>query len=510
VTAVALIACAVAVASAAGFDPDSDFAGTRSTILPRVTPGRGATLVDVGGATVGRPIAPGFVGLSLEYSAIEPYAGANPSAIDPVVVQLIRNLAPGQSPVLRIGGDSTDWAWWRAPHMRKPAGIRIELGARFGSVLAALSRALHARLILGINLEVDSPRIAAIEAARLIHSVGLGSVQALELGNEPELYGRWPWFVRHHRRVMARAAGYDIRAYGADFRRIARVLPGVALAGPALGGPLWIHRVGEFISQAPRLALVTVHAYPLQHCYTPLGSATYPTILHLLADAASRSLAQRFVPTVRLVRAHGLSVRVDEINSVSCGGAPGISNTFASALWALDTLFALARAGVDGVNVHTFRDSTYRLFGTQHSGGRWRANVAPEYYGLLLFARAAPAGSRLLRVTGGSPGIRVWATRGRDGVVRVVLINDTSHTRVVVVGGHRASAKAAYQALRGPGLRATGGISLGGVGFGPNTETGILPPPRPVFVRPTGGRYVLRLPGPTAEMLTIPAGSRPA
>ena len=59
----------------------------------------------------GRPVRPGFVGVSLEYTALEAYAGRDPLAVNPVLVRLIRNLAPGQAPVLRIGGDSTDRTW---------------------------------------------------------------------------------------------------------------------------------------------------------------------------------------------------------------------------------------------------------------------------------------------------------------------------------------------------------------------------------------------------------------
>ncbi len=50
------------------------------------------------------------------------------------------------------------------------------------------------------------------------------------------------------------------------------------------------------------------------------------------------------------------------MNSVTGGGAKGVSNTFASALWALDTLFELAQAGVSGVNVHTFPSAQYALY----------------------------------------------------------------------------------------------------------------------------------------------------
>ena len=54
---------------------------------------RGPIVLAVGGPTTTQAIAPGFLGLSLEYWALPGYAGSNPSAVDPVFVQLIRNLA---------------------------------------------------------------------------------------------------------------------------------------------------------------------------------------------------------------------------------------------------------------------------------------------------------------------------------------------------------------------------------------------------------------------------------
>jgi hypothetical protein len=268
--------------------------------------------------------------------------------------------------------------------------------------------------------------------------------------------------------------------------------------------------VGAFIATEPRLSLVTVHTYPLQRCYTPLVSMTYPTIDHLLAGEASRGLAGKLAATARTAHAHGLPVRVDEINTVSCGGARGVSNTFASALWALDTMFSLAGAGVDGVNVHTYQSATYRLFKLERGRDSWRAAVAPEYYGLLLFAQAAPSGSRLLRVSGGAAAVRAWATRERDGTIHIVVINDdTARSHVVVIRGLADDDPAAYEALRARGARATGGISLGGASFGALSDSGVLPPARRIVARPVGGAYVLRLSAASAVMLTVPSG-RPA
>lgn len=92
-----------------------------------------------------------------------------------------------------------------------------------------------------------------------------------------------------------------------------------------------------------------------------------------------------------------------------------MSNVFASALWALDAAFQMARVGVDGVNFHTFPGARYELFSFKRRHRRWRGFVAPEYYGLLTFAEAAPPGSSLLRVSGSLGNVRAWATRAPEG-----------------------------------------------------------------------------------------------
>ena len=52
--------------------------------------------------------------------------------------------------------------------------------------------------------------------------------------------------------------------------------------------------------------------------------------------------------------------------------------------------------------------------------------MQPDYYGLMMFVRAAPPGSRLLKISGSSSGLKVWATRALDGTVRIALINENS------------------------------------------------------------------------------------
>ena len=181
-----------------------------------------AAVLTVGGPATGRPIPPGFLGLSLEYSAIPAYAGTNPSAIDPVFVQLIRNLAGDNPPEIRIGGDTTDQTWWPVPGTPTPAGVSETLTPGWIAITKALAAATGARLTLGINLEADSATVAASEADQLVAGLGPNQIEALELGNEPELYGTFTW---GRSGKPGRRHDYDFAAFSRDFTRIARALP---------------------------------------------------------------------------------------------------------------------------------------------------------------------------------------------------------------------------------------------------------------------------------------------
>ncbi|MBV9337267.1 MAG: hypothetical protein JO243_15400, partial [Solirubrobacterales bacterium] len=468
---------------------------------------RGALRLTVGRRATGRPIPAGFLGLSLEYPAVEAYAGSDPKAINPVLVQLIRNLSPDAAPNLRIGGDTTDWTWWPVPGAAKPGGVKYSLGRRFAGVTAALAHELGAQVILGINLEAGSSAVAAGEARALIAGVGRDSVQALELGNEPELYGSFTWYTTPSgQHVTGRLPGYDFAAYQDDFARIGAALPAAALAGPATGAPKWIPDLPRFLSAQPRVKVATLHRYPLQLCFMPAASPMFPSVAHLLAPAASRGLADSVAPFAGVAHAHQVALRIDEMNTVSCGGAPGISNAFVSALWALDAVFQMARVGVDGVNIHTFPRAPYQLFTFSRRHSRWRGFVAPEYYGLMMFAQAAPPGARLLRLSGALGKVRSWATRAPDGTTRVVLINEyATHSRTVAVRIAGARPLATLERLRAKSVTATTGVTLGGQTFGTATATGTLAGRSTITaVKPIAGAFVVRLPPASAALLTLP------
>jgi hypothetical protein len=466
----------------------------------------GAQTTDINGATVGKPVPSGFVGLSMEIKALEAYTGQNPAAIDPVLLRLIQDIAPRQSPVLRIGGDSTDWSWWPVAHIARPPGVKYTLTPNWMRVAHAVATDLHARLILGVDMEADSRIVASAEAQAMVSQIGRGSIDALELGNEPELYGSFGWYrSATGQLVPGRPRGYDLSAFTSDFSSMAPQLPGdVSLAGPSSGAATWLSQLGSFLRAEPRIRLVTVHAYPLKHC----RKTTVVTIGQLLSEQSTQGLAQQIAPYVAAASARHAPLRIDEMNGISCGGTRGVSDAFASALWVLDTLFEMARTGVSGVNIQTVPGTIQEVLGPEFVDGAWRVRVHPEYYGMIMFAQAAPPGSRLLRLSSVAPpaGVKVWATRAPDGTTHVVVINKRASqpavVRLRIAGAHGS---AAVEQLRAPSIGATSGVTLGGQTFGAATATGVLAGPASnQSLSQSTGAYLVRIPAASATMLTIP------
>lgn len=497
-----LCALALAVGLAAGCGGSGG--RSRPVGLPK-----SAIAVEIGDTPADRPMPRGFLGISTEYSSLTAYAGRDPRALNPLFVRLLDAIARGGSPVIRFGGDSTDWTWWPTGSAAKPRWARYVLTRLWIEIARALARATHARLILGVNFEADSRGLAGAESKALLDGLGPGVIEAFELGNEPEVYGEIPWYANlHHAGVLGRPASYSFRSYLADFGQISAALPStVPLAGPALALTWPLTDASRFLALNPRVRLFTLHFYPLKRCYNATSSPTYPTLAHLLSARSGGPPAGTRV-AVAAAHSEGATVRVDEINSVSCRGLPGLSDSFASALWLLDALFRFASAGVDGVNIHTLAHVSYEPFSFTRSAGRWEARVMPMYYGMLLFAQASPAGSRLLAVSHQpEPALRTWATRGPDGTTRVVLINDARGQGLTLSVSDGSPARSAtLTRLAAPSLTATSGVTLAGQSFGALTTTAALSGRRRLSIlTPVHGRYLVGLPAASAALLTLRA-----
>ena len=269
--------------------------------------------------------------------------------------------------------------------------------------------------------------------------------------------------------------------FSAEIAAIMHAIPNYPIAGPETNVPSWTQAFLPFLKPSGRVSMLTTHAYGVNNCVKNHSSDRYATVPNLLRLRASRDLLTGKAPYMSLVHGRGGSYRIDEMGAVTCTGSDGVSNTMATALWAVDALFDTVRQGVDGVNLHSDYARVNHLFSLGLSRGAWRATVEPIYYGALLFAQADPAGSRLLAVDGGTTAtLRAWATQGPEGRVRITLINDsldapaTVQVRLPIGLG---AGNGTIERLQAPGgAYATRGVTLGGQSFG-TTTSGSLPRP---------------------------------
>jgi hypothetical protein len=132
--------------------------------------------------------------------------------------------------------------------------------------------------------------------------------------------------------------------------------------------------------------MVTFHRYGLTGCTKDPTKSSYASVSNLLTLYASRLIMAGVSSYVRIAHIRHIPSRIDEMSSVTCGGKAGVSNTMASALWYLDTLFEMASTGVDGINIHTSPNAPSSLFDFTRSGTKWLATVYPGYFGVLMFA----------------------------------------------------------------------------------------------------------------------------
>jgi hypothetical protein len=446
-----------------------------------------------------------YLGISTEYWTIPVWAQHLS-----VLGRVLASISPDGPMLLRIGGSSADQTRW-APSTELPEWVFEITPAWLRQVRSIVDR-FRVRVILDLNLVTATPTIAVRWARIAEAALPSESIVGFEIGNEADIYSLASWRKTTTGGTGSTplpnrltASGYA-RSYQAYAKALIRLDPGVPLLGPALSDPAahlsWISRL--LAGPHPGLRAITVHRYPLSACSRP-GAETFPTIARVLSETATAGMARTIENAVRAARRADLPVRLTELNSVTCGGRKGVSNTFATALWAPDALFELLNAGAISAAVHVRARAVNMAFSLTRRG----LVADPLFYGLALFARTLGPNSQLLPVAlQARPGLRLkaWAVRVGANTLHILLIDKS--TRAVRVSLEiPATGPVTAQRLLARSARATSGVTLGGqhldaqgrwVGASA-TET----------LRPGGGGYPVTVRGLSATLVTatVPTGA---
>jgi hypothetical protein len=300
------------------------------------------------------------------------------------LIELVRQLSP--EGVLRIGGNTSEFTHWKPDEENTPAAGFAEPPsagrntAQSYTITAAAVRNLRGfldatgwRLIYGLNLAQGTPEAAADEAAYVSKAMG-DKLIAFQFGNEPDLF--------HH--DDAKHLGWSYEEYATkwlQFEKAVRArVPDAPLAGPDVAYKMdWVEKFAA--QMRGKYMLLTGHYYIGGPPANP--AMNIDALLH-----PPKHLYDEIAVTMKTARTVGVPYRMAEGNSCYNGGKPGLSDVFASALWAGDYMLQLAQAGYAGVNLHGGGLGVYTPIASDTAGN---STARPDYYGMLMAQQFAGA-----------------------------------------------------------------------------------------------------------------------
>jgi hypothetical protein len=356
-----------------------------------------------------------FTGLGYEMSS-----AAQPgllSAHNQPYVRLVRNLGP--SGVLRLGGIVSDYTRYlpAGPPQTQPKNTVITRAAL--TQLRGFLDATGWTAIWSLNFGRGTLPQAIAEAKDVAAILG-PRLHAVELGNEVENYSRGD--------PPLRTPPFSFSTYHAEYsawrRAILAAVPGLRFAAPDTAASVdWVERMAADARSQPHpdVQLLTTHYYR--------GDQRRGTLAQLMAP--DPELQHRLTRLRQASRASGIPWRMCETNSFFGGGRPGLSDTFAAALWTLDYMLLLASYGCAGVNIETGVNqlgfvSSYSPIRYDAQG---RAIAGLPYYGMLAIAASRAAGADILPLNlnvdpaPSAPALSAYAIGRRTRLRSLVLIH---------------------------------------------------------------------------------------
>ncbi len=410
-----------------------------------------------------------FVGLSYESAQL-----ANPeffSANNQELIQIFRELAPHGN--LRLGGGSSEYTTYsdKAPAGPPPFevfGPDTSKTVKQGTITSALAlRNLRGFLdaanwscLYGLNLGQGTVENAVREATATHKALG-SRLLAFQIGNEPDSFRR-----------RFRPETYGPEDFLAEWNRfhtaILAAVPQAKFAGPDISNKLpYLTAFAQEAPKHPDVILLTSHYYAMGPASSP--EATLQNLLS--SDPKQSTLKQRDLHVIAEAQlsAH-LPYRMSEGNSCWDGGKPGVSNTFASALWCADYMLQCAARGWNGVNLHGGGNGYYTPIAGAPSTGFTRR---PEYFGMRFAQHFVGARPVTATLNNADPLLDAFVFE-RFGDLELALINKTDTVQTCMLPFDVFAAPALL--LSGPAIDAKEGVHLSSVRNGRYGEVAIAAP----------------------------------
>ncbi|KAF7300999.1 Glyco-hydro-79C domain-containing protein [Mycena indigotica] len=352
-----------------------------------------------------------FIGFSIEMSVCNQVLGSNSTLIQVPFLNLMANIQQRAGSVMvRVGGNTQESAKLvdSLPNGRilskdlenvtgttKTPPLEYTLDLIY--LMRNISNFVNVHWFAGIPwFETQPFDLSIVPAANNILGDYLLGIQA---GNEPDMY-----YLHDHRPATYGPYDYlgefsDLLSqivFGADPTGRARKL----LIGPSTTSFNWsleqVWNTGFVDKYSANLAFLAAEKYPNDNCQARFGNLAQAippqNVLHTyLNHTAILQFLQPYLNTTRYAQAKKKPFLMFETNTASCGGFPGVSDSFTAALWGIDYSLQLAHSNFSGAMFHVGGQNVYYNPFTSPPMNesffhRW--SVGPIYYSALIMVEA--------------------------------------------------------------------------------------------------------------------------
>ncbi|KAF9223282.1 glycoside hydrolase family 79 protein, partial [Gyrodon lividus] len=361
------------------------------------------------------PLKGSFLGFSIEFSVINQVMGINSSFLQVPFLNLMSNIRERAGEVrIRVGGNTQETATLVDSLPGGVMTMKAEIDpnnptqtpallytAEVFNLLGNISALVDVKWFLGIPFnDTSNLRLGIAELGEAVLGPP-GYLIGFQAGNEPDLYAA-------HGHRPSTYSPYD---YFGEFAIMVDAINADNsipvknnLVAPSVSGtwsPEEVFDTGFVPAYSASLGYLSVEHYPTDNCYAVYGIGSpvspqdvFPSYLN---HNASLALVAPYLNASAYSASQGKPFVMMETNTASCGGFPGISDSFGATMWGVDYALQMGVSGFWGGMMHVGgQDVYYNPFTppptNQSSYHQW--TIGAIYYSSLFIAEAlGPTGT---------------------------------------------------------------------------------------------------------------------
>ncbi|KAJ2919071.1 hypothetical protein MD484_g1349, partial [Candolleomyces efflorescens] len=465
-------------------------------------------------------IAPDHVSLSIEQDRWTDWVGS--TSRNEFFYNSLDNLVrlTGVPPRIRIGGQTADTAnpsnspsvefcdavidtTAVSSYQPYPAAYSVRFGSKFYPTVRFLPK--DTKVVTGINYGANDDFRASVHISGIVKAfespevVAQGvTLEAIELGHEPDRYGKDNLFKNWDIHWSDTSAKYLVE-WTNWVKNIIEVLRSGWLGTPydplfwtastSALAPRVQSWTGKYLVNnglLPGNIAANIKTFSQHHYSGTACNGTSRDLQTLMTKSRIREGLKAFEADIQAAKSKGIDYVLGEANSFSCHGAAGVSNVAGSAIWALDYLLYASQLGISRVYFHQGVGYKFNfiqptplsrspLDNSALSPPR-QPYVQPSYYAAIIAAEAigSSGNTRVIEIATSDRWISGYAFYEGDKLTKALFINsrtyltsEDSRSQVSINLGFDASISGlvTLKRLVIPHAEATSGLTWGGLSY---------------------------------------------